>query len=124
MRAVRGMKPARDVLFVASSGHELGYLGIEIYTERRPDLIKHSPAWIHFGANIGAAQEPGNTIQASDDEMESTLAAGMAAAGLEINRKVPRGTVPASCIAAEAATCPSSVVTRCSTIRQTAGPKH
>jgi len=94
IRAMRGMKPARDVLFVASSGHELGELGIGIYAKRRPDLIKHSRAWIHFGANIGAAQGPGNTIQASDDEMESMMAAGMAAAGLAIDRRVPRGAVP------------------------------
>ncbi len=94
MRAMRGMKPARDVLFVASSGHELGQLGIEIYAQRRPELIKHSRAWIHFGANIGAAQQPGNTIQASDDEMENILAQGFAAAGVAIDRRVPRGTVP------------------------------
>lgn len=94
MRAMRGMKPARDVLFVASSGHELGQLGIEVYAERRPDLIKRSRTWIHLGANIGAAQQPGNIVQASDDEMENTLATGMFAARLEINRKVPRGTVP------------------------------
>lgn len=94
MRAMRGVEPARDVLFVASSGHELGQLGIEIYAERRPSLIKQSRAWIHFGANIGAAQQPGNTVQASDDEMENTLAKGMAAVGVEINRRVPRGTVP------------------------------
>src|SRR5579864_8013500 len=80
MRAMRGMKPARDVLFVASSGHELGQLGIEIYAVRRPGLIKDSRAWIHFGANVGAAQEPGNTIQASDDELEAMLAGQMTAA--------------------------------------------
>jgi hypothetical protein len=94
MRAMRGMKPARDVLFVASSGHELGQLGIEIYAQRRPDLIKHSRAWIHLGGNIGAAQDPGNTIQASDDEMESMLSERIARAGLAINRRVPRGTIP------------------------------
>jgi hypothetical protein len=94
MRAMRGMKPARDVLFVASSGHELGQLGIEIYAVRRPGLIKDSRAWIHFGANVGAAQEPGNTIQASDDELEAMLAGQMTAAGLKINRRVPRGTIP------------------------------
>jgi hypothetical protein len=93
MRAMRGMKPARDVLFVASSGHELGQLGIEIYAERRPDLIKRSRAWIHLGANIGAAQDPGNIIQASDDEMERMLAEPLAAAGLAIDRRVPRGTI-------------------------------
>jgi hypothetical protein len=94
MRAMRGMKPASDVLFVASSGHELGQLGIEIYAGRRPDLIKRSRAWIHFGANIGAAQDPGNIIQASDDEMERMLAEPLPAVGLTIDRRVPRGTIP------------------------------
>jgi hypothetical protein len=94
MRRKREQKCARDVLFVASSGHELGQRGIEIYAERRPNLIKRSRAWIHLGANIGAAQQPGNMIQASDDKMEATLANGMTAAGLVINRRVPGGTVP------------------------------
>jgi hypothetical protein len=98
LELMRGPKPlnspARDVLFVASSGHELGQLGIEIHVERRPDLIKHSRAWLHFGANIGAAQDPGNIIQASDNEMEATLAEQLTAAGLTIDRRVPRGTVP------------------------------
>lgn len=94
MRSLRETKPARDVLFVASSGHELGQRGIEVFVERRPDLVRRSRAWIHFGANIGAAQEPGINIQASDDEMETRLAAPMTAAGLHIDRRVPRGTVP------------------------------
>ena len=38
MRAMRDAKPARDVLFVASSGHELGHLGIDTFMERRPGL--------------------------------------------------------------------------------------
>lgn len=94
IRGLQETKPARDILFVASSGHEIGYRGIQVYTERRPELIKQSRAWIHLGANIGAAQQPGNTLQASDDEMEALLAKGMTKAGLPINRRVPRGTVP------------------------------
>ena len=94
MRALRNTKPTRNVLFVASSGHEIGYRGIEVYAERRPTLIKQSRAWIHFGANIGAAQDPGTSIQASDDEMEELMAKPMLAAGLNIDRRVPRGTVP------------------------------
>lgn len=94
MRALHSTKPARDILFVASTGHELGQLGIEIFAERRPDLIKHAGAWIHFGANIGAAQGPANHIQASDDEMESMMSVKFAAAGIAIARRVSRGTVP------------------------------
>jgi hypothetical protein len=49
---------------------------------------------MHFGANIGAAQDPGNTVQASDDPFEKLLADDMIAAGLAVTRKTPRGTVP------------------------------
>jgi hypothetical protein len=94
MRALAGAKCARQVLFAASSGHELGQLGIEIYAQRRPDLIKRARAWIHLGANIGAAQNAGNTIQASDEDMEKALAHAMEASGIHIDRRVPRGAVP------------------------------
>jgi hypothetical protein len=95
MRAIRDARPVRDVLFVASSGHELGHLGLDSYIERRPGLVPAAKAWIHLGANIGAAQGPGNNLQASDDEMESMMIVAMTGAGLRIDRRlcgaVPRG---------------------------------
>jgi hypothetical protein len=94
MRATRDAKPVRDVLFVASSGHELGHRGIDIFIERRPGVVSGAKAWIHLGANIGAAQGPGNRLQASDDEMESMMAEVMAKVGLRIDQRVPRGAVP------------------------------
>jgi hypothetical protein len=94
MRATRDARPARDVLFVASSGHELGHLGLDAFIARRPGLVPAAKAWIHLGANIGAAQGPGNTLQASDDEMESMMAEAMTKAGLRIDRRHPRGAVP------------------------------
>ncbi len=94
MRAMHGAKPARDVLFVASSGHELGHLGLDAFVERRPGLVPAAKAWIHLGANIGAAQGPGNNVQASDDEMESMMAEAMTRAGLRIDRRHPRGAAP------------------------------
>jgi hypothetical protein len=49
---------------------------------------------MHLGANIGAAQAPGNNLQASDDEMESVMAEAVTKAGLRIDRRLPRGAVP------------------------------
>jgi hypothetical protein len=94
MRATRDAKPVRDVLFVASSGHELGHRGIDTFIERRPGLVSAAKAWIHLGANIGAAQGPGNNLQASDDEMESMMAGVVTKAWLPIDRRLPRGAVP------------------------------
>ena len=87
-------RPARDVLFLASSGHELGHLGLDAFIARRPGLVPAAKAWIHLGANIGAAQGPGNNLQASDDAMESMMADAMTKAGLRIDRRHPRGAVP------------------------------
>jgi hypothetical protein len=56
--------------------------------------VPQAKAWIHLGANIGAAQGPGNILQASDDEMESLMAEAMIEAGLAIDRRHPRGVEP------------------------------
>ncbi len=94
MRALRTTHPARDIVFVASSGHELGHLGINAFVAKRAGIVEKSIGWMHFGANIGAATDSGNTVQSSDDESESRLTRAMAAAGLSVDRRVPRGTVP------------------------------
>jgi hypothetical protein len=114
MRAMRDARPARDVLFVASSGHEIGYRGIEVFIERRPGIVSAAKAWIHLGANIGATQRPsapacsaatlsaavlggcvGNALQASDDGIESTMADAMLNVELRVDVRIPRGRVPA-----------------------------
>jgi hypothetical protein len=94
MRATHEARPVRDVLFVASSGHELGHLGIDTFIERRPGLVAAAKAWMHLGANIGAAQGAGNNLQASDDEMEAMMADAMTKAGLRIDRRLARSAVP------------------------------
>jgi hypothetical protein len=94
MRALRTAKPVRDVLFVASSGHELGHLGLDDFIARRGGIVPAAKAWMHLGANIGAAQGPGNILQSSDDAMEALMAEAMAKAGLRVDRRVPRGTAP------------------------------
>lgn len=94
MRATHAARPARDVVFVASSGHELGHLGLDSFIARRAGLVPAARAWIHLGANIGAALGPGNILQASDDAMESMMADAMTKAGLRIDRRHPRGVAP------------------------------
>lgn len=94
MRTLKMPRPARDIVFVASSGHELGHLGINAFVDARIGVVKNSVGWIHLGANMGAAVEPGNNIQSSDDRSEAILTKAMTDAGLRIDRRVPRGAVP------------------------------
>ena len=94
MRAMLQAKPFRDVVFVASSGHEIGHRGIDHFTERHPGLISRAKAWIHLGANIGAAQGPGNCLQASDNELQSMMTEMMTKIGLQIDQRVPHGNTP------------------------------
>lgn len=116
MRVFRQSLPRHTIEFVASAGHELGHLGIDVFVANRPGLVSNAAGWMHFGANLGAAIRPaaagaspaedgtvrhavaamgsGNTIQASDDLHEEILAKALTAIGLGISRRVPRGTVP------------------------------
>jgi len=88
IRVLAAAKPARDCLFAAFSGHELGLLGVDTYFESRPDLIKHSYACIFLGANIGAPRQP-NLIQVSDVPLEVWIADALQKQGLVVNQKAP-----------------------------------
>jgi uncharacterized protein DUF3604 len=98
MRALAAAKPQRGIWFLASSGHELGHVGLEAFMGRRPDLVKTARVWIHFGANIGAAQEPSHRLQASSGEFEQIAIAAMNAEGTKVSldgRPVGEINVPA-----------------------------
>jgi len=94
MQAVAALRPDRTVRFIASSGHELGHLGLDAFLHEEPALIKSAAAWVHLGANIGAANGRAR-LQSSSDEVEAIAMAAMQAAGARIDARIPRGTVPA-----------------------------
>lgn len=94
MRVLRPLALPRSVLFVASSGHELGHLGIDAFIERRPDIATSAAGWLHLGANIGAAIDPGITLQASHDDLDAALTQALSAVGLEVTQRNPRDRIP------------------------------
>lgn len=95
MRELKTANLRRTVLFVASSGHELGHLGIDSYIERRAGIVTRAIAWLHLGANIGAATDLGNNLlQASEDDLDSKLTGALTSVGLGVARRAPRGRVP------------------------------
>jgi hypothetical protein len=96
MRGLQDARLTRSVMFVASSGHELGHLGIDAYIARRHGVVRNAAGWLHLGANIGAATDlANNLLQASDDELDQALSSALVTAGLSVARRAPRGTIPA-----------------------------
>jgi hypothetical protein len=87
VRVLAAAKPVRDSFFVAFSGHEVGFLGVDPYIKARPDLITHAHAWIFFGSDIGAPRQP-NVIHASEDALEQWAVATLEKEGLTVNTKV------------------------------------
>jgi hypothetical protein len=93
MRVLAHARPARDCHFVACSGHELGFLGIEAYLEHRPDLVTRAYQWIHFGANVGSPRQA-NLIHASDDRAERWAVGVLQKEGLTAGATAKRGSPP------------------------------
>jgi hypothetical protein len=98
MRTAAGTRHERTVLFVASSGHELGHLGLHDYLDRRRGLAATAFAWVHLGANIGAST--GQTaMSVSDDGLNEAAGRALTPYGLGAIRRTG-----AAQVAGEAAT--------------------
>ena len=93
LRGAAAARPSRTVLAVASSGHELGHFGLDAFLDTRRDLVKGAAAWIHLGANIGAARGVPR-LQASDDRIEAQTLEALTRIGAEVKQRVARGTRP------------------------------
>jgi hypothetical protein len=92
-RAMSAARVRRPFLLLASSGHELGHLGLDSFLADRAALVKSASMWIHLGANIGAA---GGTVrlQSSDTAVAAMADATIAEAGGGTLGHVPIGSVP------------------------------
>ncbi len=96
LRALLAVPPAGEVIFTANSGHELGHLGLDDFVARRPGWDRPpqqgGAAWIHYGANIGAA---GGTLSlvSPQDDLRTLAAAELAQAGQPYNA-APKTLVP------------------------------
>ena len=70
MQHIFSNKVSRNVIFVATSAHELGAHGIQSFLEKRPHFIEKVSNWIHFGANIGASIMPGTRFCSSNIQLK------------------------------------------------------
>ncbi len=94
MRAIRAEIPRRDVWFVATTGHELGHLGLKHFIDEHPEWVKEAHAWIHLGANFAASVGGSLIFQASDTEMETIGLQAMKEAGISPDDRRAVGSRP------------------------------
>ena len=84
--------PQRDVCFLATSGHELGHLGLEHHLRQHPRLAD-ARAWLHLGANF-AAKGSRVRLQTSDADLRSLAGGAMAQADALPEDETPPGQRP------------------------------
>lgn len=94
MRSLAQRPARREVRFLASSGHELGHLGLDHFLARRGALLKSANVWIHLGANFAAAVQGSVRLQASDEELAGRARAVLEEAKTPADEETPVGTPP------------------------------
>ena len=94
MRTIAAAGADRDVIFTANTGHELGHIGLEHYLKSRKALIKDAAMWIHFGANIAAAVQPGIGVQSSDEQARKLALDTLSQHQLKPDAETPPGQRP------------------------------
>lgn len=92
LRHFAANRPRRDVLFVATSGHELGHLGLAHFLAAGG--VRNPRAWIHLGANFAAVASR-LRLQASDAELAGIARNALGEADVPIAATTPPGGRPA-----------------------------
>jgi len=92
LRAVAATTPRRTVRFVASSGHELGHLGLHSYLDRHRSLANGALLWVHLGANIGTSTGP-TAMTCSDDRGQAAALRALAAYEIDDLPRTPAAQV-------------------------------
>ena len=93
LRRYAAEQPARNTVFVATSGHELGHLGLAHFLRHNAELATSAHAWIHLGANF-AARNSRLRLQASDDALFALARQALADAGRPPADATPVGERP------------------------------
>lgn len=93
LRHFRRRPPTRTVLFVATSGHELGHLGLDHWLASNRGLAANAQAWLHLGANF-AARGSKARLQAADETLAALARYPLADAGGSAADETPIGQTP------------------------------
>jgi len=88
-RALSSMRPLRDCVFVAVSGHEIGGVGIKALLGKHPELT-NARAWLCLGPNLGARDRSARVVAASDQALAGLVRESATTANLAVD-EVPAG---------------------------------
>ena len=91
LRHFAANRPTRDVVFIATSGHELGHLGLDHFLATKDTPRSH--CWIHLGANF-AAVDSRIRLQASDAELMDMAQRTLSTHGVTVSTRTPLGERP------------------------------
>ena len=93
LRRYAAEQPPRNTVFVATSGHELGHLGLAHFLRHNTELAASAHAWIHLGANF-AAKGSRLRLQASGDALFALARQALMDAGRPFADATPVGERP------------------------------
>ncbi|ETX03059.1 MAG: hypothetical protein ETSY1_01435 [Candidatus Entotheonella factor] len=93
LRALGKQPPRRDVWLIATTGHELGHVGLDQFLTQHPDLLSLAHAWIHLGANF-AARDGRVVYQASEPALMEVGLKAFNANGARWDEVAPIGERP------------------------------
>ena len=91
LRHFASHRPARDVRLIATSGHELGHLGLKAQLQALASRPVHT--WIHLGANF-ACVDSEVRLQTSAAHLRHSALAAMSEEGITPATETPPGTRP------------------------------
>ena len=94
LRDLAEKPPARDVIFTANTGHELGHTGLDHFLSDRTGLIRDAEVWLHLGANFAASKGGAPRLQYSDEAAKQAFTTAMAMAGVAPAYEAPVGQRP------------------------------
>ena len=92
LRALLANPPGCDTILTANSGHELGHIGLDAFMAERAGWETQA-RWVHFGANIGAANSK-LAIMSGHADMAAAMADALRQGGRPADQIAPTTNVP------------------------------
>lgn len=88
LRATTTGRPLRDVVFVATTGDELGHIGLQAFLSTRGGLAKDAQAWLQLGENLGASRVDDTALYASSEDLARQAAEILAGGDVRVGQTV------------------------------------